>query len=101
MSKSRFDKGSTIGNGRWDEDEHPRGKDGRFTRGAGSEYTTDKKSFTKDKDGNRVRVGDKIRIYDGSTATVKELRDGDVVAKDDETGEEWNWFSSEFRVLGK
>ena len=101
MSKSRFDKGSTLGNGRWDEKEHPRGKDGRFTRGAGSEYTTDKKSFTKDKDGNKVNVGDKILIYDGSTATVKELRDGDVVAKDDETGEEWDWFSREFRVLGK
>ena len=30
MSKSRFDKGSTLGNGRWDEEEHPRDKDGRF-----------------------------------------------------------------------
>lgn len=100
MSNSRFD-GGTLVNGRWDEEEHPRGKDVRFTRGAGSEYTTDKKSFTKDKLGNKVRVGDKIRIYDGSTATVKELRDGDVVAKDDETGREYSWFGREFRVLGK
>ena len=30
MSKSRFDKGSTLGNGRWDEEEHPRGKDGEW-----------------------------------------------------------------------
>ena len=101
MSKSRFDKGSTLGNGRWDEEEHPRDKNGRFAKGAGTEYTTDKNSFTRDKDGNRVKVGDKIHIYDGSTATVKQVRDGDVVAKDDETGEEWDWFSNEFRVLRK
>lgn len=29
MNKSRF-SGSTLGNGRWDEEEHPRGEDGRF-----------------------------------------------------------------------
>ena len=34
MSKSRFDRGSTLGNGRWGEEEHPRGKDGRFTNGS-------------------------------------------------------------------
>ena len=41
MSKSRFDKGSTLGNGRWDEEEHPRGKDGRFVDagGGGVHYT--------------------------------------------------------------
>ena len=41
MSKSRFDKGSTLGNGRWDEEEHPRGKDGRFvdSGGGGVHYT--------------------------------------------------------------
>ena len=41
MSKSRFDKVSTLGNGRWDEEEHPRGKDGRFvdSDGGGVHYT--------------------------------------------------------------
>lgn len=34
MSKSRFD-GGTLGNGRWDEEEHPRGKDGRFAVAGG------------------------------------------------------------------
>lgn len=34
MSKSRF-SGGTLGNGRWDEEEHPRGKDGRFASGGG------------------------------------------------------------------
>ena len=33
MRKSRFDAG-TLGNGRWDEEEHPRGKDGRFANGS-------------------------------------------------------------------
>lgn len=36
MSKSRF-SGGTLGNGRWDEEEHPRGKDGRFASGGGGE----------------------------------------------------------------
>lgn len=36
MSKSRFDKGSTIGNGRWDEEEHPRDEKGRFASDGGS-----------------------------------------------------------------
>ena len=35
MSKSRFNVG-TRGNGRWDEEEHPRGKDGRFASGGSS-----------------------------------------------------------------
>ena len=34
MSKSRFG-GGTLGNGRWDEEEHPRGKDGRFAVAGG------------------------------------------------------------------
>ena len=34
MSKSRFD-GGTLGNGRWDEEEHPRGSDGRFAVAGG------------------------------------------------------------------
>jgi len=33
---SRFD-GGTRGNGRWDEEEHPRGRDGRFTSGGGGD----------------------------------------------------------------
>ena len=36
MSKSRFD-GGTLGNGRWDEEEHPRGKDGRFAVAGGGD----------------------------------------------------------------
>ena len=32
---SRFE-GGTRGNGRWDEEEHPRGKDGRFVSGGGA-----------------------------------------------------------------
>ena len=41
MSSSRFDRGSTLSNGRWDEEEHPRGKDGRFVDagGGGVHYT--------------------------------------------------------------
>ena len=34
MSNSRFG-GGTLGNGRWDEEEHPRGKDGRFAVAGG------------------------------------------------------------------
>ena len=41
MVKSRF-AGGTRGNGRWDEEEHPRGKDGRFAV-AGSSSLTDPK----------------------------------------------------------
>lgn len=41
MSKSRFSVGSTLGNGRWDEEEHPRGKDGRFTSGGGYNHPAD------------------------------------------------------------
>ena len=61
MSKSRFDRGSTLGNGRWDEEEHPRDKNGRFASGSSSD------SGNKDKDDNPVlfdglRAGDSVWI---------------------------------------
>ena len=39
MAKSRFG-GGTLGNGRWDEEEHPRGSDGRFAVAGGGGGTS-------------------------------------------------------------
>ena len=96
MSKSRFDKGSTLGNGRWDEEEHPRDSYGRF-----SSSGVEGKDFTKDKDGNKISVGDTILASDGSLGKVVEVRDGDIVAEDTKTHEKWSWFSNEIELKEK
>ena len=70
MSKSRFDKGSTLGNGRWDEEEHPRDSYGRF-----SSSGVEGKDFTRDRDGNKISVGDTILAHDGSLGKVVEVRE--------------------------
>ena len=59
MSKSRFD-GSTLGNGRWDEDEHPRGEDGRFVAANSSGGTTKEEAKKELFDG--IREGDSVWI---------------------------------------
>ena len=97
MSKSRFDRGSTLGNGRWDEEEHPRGKDGRFVDSGGVEG----KDFTRDKNGKKISVGDTILAHDGSLGKVVEVRDGDIVAEDTKTHEKWSWFSNEIELKEK
>ena len=58
MSKSRFDKGSTLGNGRWDEEEHPRGEDGRFV--------------AMNSDGGETKEEARKELFDG-------IREGDSV----------------------
>ena len=61
MSKSRFDKGSTLFNGRWDEEEHPRGDDGRFVVSGNSAGGTTKEESRKELfDG--IREGDSVWI---------------------------------------
>lgn len=62
MSKSRFDKGSTLGNGRWDEEEHPRDKDGRFARSDGGTQTAKTKDLSK------------MNKYDRAEALVNDIK---------------------------
>ena len=73
MSKSRFDKGLTLGNGRWDEEEHPRGDDGRFVASGNSAGGTTKEEARKELfDG--IREGDSVWITqhgDGEEFKVK------------------------------
>ena len=72
MSKSRFDKGSTLGNGRWDEEEHPRGKDGRFIAGNSDGGATKEEAKKELFDG--IREGDSVWITqhgDGEEFRVK------------------------------
>ena len=62
MSKSRFDKGSTLGNGRWDEEEHPRGDDGRFVVSGNSAGRTTKEESRKEELFDGIREGDSVWI---------------------------------------
>ena len=59
MSKSRFAE-ETRGNGRWDEEEHPRGKDGRFASGGSSSVAEGKEDNPELFDG--LRAGDSVWI---------------------------------------
>ena len=87
MSKSRFD-GGTLGNGRWDEEEHPRGRDGRFASGGGGGMSkaaqARKKLFAKIK--RKIEHGEPVTDYEREIAIKhilpKEERD-DFVDKEE------------------
>lgn len=69
MSKSRF-SGGTRGNGRWDEEEHPRGKGGRFASGGGgvrmtTGYADAKRQIDAGKSVKWERFGDTWKVERG------------------------------------
>ena len=66
MSKSRFYAG-TRGNGRWDEEEHPRGKDGRFAVAGSSSITEPKPND----DHKTSRMREKLKAMKDGNAKIR------------------------------
>jgi len=89
MSKSRFD-GGTLGNGRWDEEEHPRGKDGRFAvAGGGGGMSRAAQARKKLLDGinRKIENGEPVTDYEKELAIKHILPKGERAEFMDDSGD--------------
>lgn len=107
MSKSRFD-GGTLGNGRWDEEEHPRGKDGRFASGGSSDPTAKK----DDDDPKTAKMREKLKAMMERNARLRAENAARKAALEEKKGrdelegaefhygEEVHWQNGPFKFSG-